>query len=102
MDETTVTDRDIAAVADKLDGMADQFSAQERAALQAVFHMAGAAISESSADDVQGFAADYLRPAQFSLGVGGTNGILIGLNQAFGQGTHAGFCDGSVRKLGGA
>ncbi len=103
MDEITVTNTDIAAVADKLDGMADQFSEQERAALHAVFHMAGAAISESTGDDVQGFGIGG-QPNQFSVAMGGTQGILIGLNQAFGAGavggmTTSGFGDGSVLKL---
>ncbi len=54
MAQTTITNDDIAALASKLDAMADRFDEHERAALHAVFHLAGAAMSET-AIEVEGY-----------------------------------------------
>lgn len=103
MADPTVTGSDIAALAGRLEAMADQFTAKERAALQALFHLAGAAVGE--AVEVEGFGDGSVRPVAFSLPGGQPQGVLIGLDQAFGQGRLGGLAgtglmlgDGSVTK----
>lgn len=84
MADHTVTNADLEALATKLDGMTDEFTDAERAALTAVFALAGAGLS-SVAGDVEGFGRGGGLPG-FEMSVGGTQGILIGLNQGFGVG----------------
>ena len=54
MAQTTITNDDIAALAYKLDAMADRFDEHERAALHAVFHLAGAAMCDAAVE-VEGY-----------------------------------------------
>ncbi len=105
MTDVTVAGSDIEALATKLEAMTDQFDESELAALQALFHLAGAAVGDAAAE-VEGFAgAEHRSPTSFTLPAVQTQGILIGLNQAFGQGRVGGIGatglalgDGSVRK----
>lgn len=80
MAEFDVTYDDIDALATKLDGMAAQFDAHERAALHAVWQLAAAGI-DAAADDVQGFGTSPPPVGGFTLRVSSPQGILIGLNQ---------------------
>lgn len=107
MADFTVTDADLEALATKLDGMTEAFTDAERAALTAVFALAGAGLS-SITGDVEGFGLGG-RPG-FEMSVAGSQGILIGLNQGFGVGGVGGLqdkdrigvklADGSVYKFG--
>jgi hypothetical protein len=65
MAQTTITNDDIAALASKLDAMADRFDEHERAALHAVFHLAGAAMSDV-AIEVEGYGQGAT-PTSFSV-----------------------------------
>jgi hypothetical protein len=92
MSEITMSQADIDALAGKLDGLADQLSADEQALLLAVFEVAGAAI-EAQAAEVEGFSLNFtygvarnhaplsegFRNA-FSRGVGGGLGEDDGVN----------------------
>jgi len=66
MAQTTITNDDIAALATKLDAMADRFDEQERAALHAVFHLAGAAMSDAAVE-VEGYRLPVVDPAEFRV-----------------------------------
>lgn len=88
MADVNVTDTDIEALATKLEGMADRFSEHERATMHALFHLAGIAVTEATAE-VEGFGVGTGgQPASFSWGA--DQGILIGLNQTFVAGRHGG------------
>lgn len=82
MTEIQISGADIEAVAGKLDGMADAFTDVERAALYAVFRMAGATISGVDDDgDVEGFALNAYRNSSFAFTLNPNEGIQGGLNQ---------------------
>lgn len=68
MAQTTITNDDIAALAMKLDAMAERFDEHERAALHAVFHLAGAAMSDV-AIEVEGYQASMLAELRVSSDV---------------------------------
>lgn len=100
MADITVTNSDFDALATKLEGMSSEFSEQEQATLHALFALAGAGV-EAVGSDVEGFAVDAFRPGAFEISVPGSQGILIGLNQAFGAGGGggSGFVGGSMGKF---
>ena len=101
MTDVQITGADIEAVAGKLDTMADAFTDTERAALYAVFRLAGASILGAEGDaegDVEGFALNAYRNASFAFTLGPNEGILIGLN----QGAVGGGKWGDYSKLGAA
>lgn len=101
MADVQITGADIEAIATKLDGM--DFTDEERAALAAVFQIAGSTISGLDDSDVEGFALNAYRNASFSFSLADSQGILIGLNQGL---TNPGIGGGGVgnvaNKLGGS
>ena len=84
MADFTVNNADVEALGTKLEGMNDQFTPAEQAALQALFSLAGTGI-QAGAAEVEGFAFEgYNKAANFELnfanpGNAGQRGILIGL-----------------------
>jgi hypothetical protein len=66
MAQTTITNDDIVALAMKLDAMADRFDDHERAALHAVFHLAGAAMSDAAVE-VEGYGQTTTTPTSFTV-----------------------------------
>lgn len=80
-DDIQITTADMEALAARLDDLSGEFSDSERAALEAVFQLAGSAITDGS--EVEGFSNTTPKFITFSTGArdrGIRNGFARGLN----------------------